>query len=135
MNVSEPGTALQDTLRRLQRVGQALRQGARYPSTPSLTALQNVFATLASHAAVRPRRCPAAYVLAWQYYLVDPQQPLSARAVRYLCWEPAVATDTRFQTYLDTAVGMLSSRSLQGLVWCCHMCWSPAFAAGAVAQW
>jgi hypothetical protein len=45
-----------------------------------------------------------------------------------------VATDARFQTYLDTAVGMLSSRSLQGLVWCCHMCWSPAFATGAVVQ-
>src|SRR5206468_1618944 len=44
------------------------------------------------------------------------------------------ATGARFQTYLDTEVGALSSRSLQGLVWCCHTCWSPAFAAGAVAQ-
>jgi len=68
------------------------------------------------------RRCPAAYVLDWQRYLLEPQQRLAPRAVRYLCWEPSVATDTRFQTYLDTEVGTLSSRSLQGLVWCCHTC-------------
>src|SRR5256885_17146165 len=120
MYVSEPGTALRDALRRLQGVAQTLRQSARQPSTAPLLALQNVIATLASSAAVRPRRCPAAYVLDWQRYLLDPQQRLASRAVRYLCWEPAVATETRFQTYLDAEVGALSARSLQGLVWCCH---------------
>jgi len=134
MRVSEPGTALRGALRRLQSVAQALRHGARQPSTSPLTALQNVIATLAAHAAVRPQRCPAAYVLDWQRYLLDSQQRLSPRAVRYLCWEPAVATEARFQTYLDAEVGALSTRSLQGLVWCCHTCWSPAFAAAAVAQ-
>lgn len=134
MSSSEPGTALRDALRRLQGVGQALRQSARQPYTSSLTSLQNVIATLASSAAIRLLRCPAAYVLDWQSYLLDPQRRLSPRAVRYLCWEPTVATEARFQTYLDAEVGALSSRSLQGLVWSCHTCWSPAFAAGTVAQ-
>lgn len=134
MHGSEPGTALRQALRRLHNVGQALRQGARQSSTPPLTTLQNIIATLGSRAAVRSLRCPAAYVLDWQQYLLDPQQRLSPRAVRYLCWEPAVATEARFQTYLDAEVGTLSSRSLQGLVWCCHTCWSPEFAAGAVAR-
>lgn len=133
MDVSEPGIALQAALRRLQTVARTLHQSARQPSTPPLTALQNIIATLGSRAAVRLRRCPAAYVLDWQRYLLDSQQRLSSRAVRYLCWEPAVATDARFQTYLDTEVGALSAQSLQGLVWCCHTCWSAAFAAGAVA--
>jgi EH_Signature domain len=134
MHASEPGSALRDALHRLKRVGQVLRQSALQPSTPPLTSLQHVIATLVSNAAVRPRPCPAAYVLDWQRYLLDPQQRLSPRAVRYLCWEPAVAMDARFQNYLDAEVGGLSSRSLQGLVWCCHTCWSPAFAAGAIAQ-
>ena len=134
MHDNEPGSASREALRRLKRVGQALRQSARQPSMPPLTSLQNVIATLVSNAAVRPRCCPAAYVLDWQRYLLDPQQRLSPRAVRYLCWEPAVAMDVRFQTYLDAEVGGLSSRSLQGLVWCCHTCWSPAFASGAMAQ-
>ncbi len=133
MDVSEPGTALRAALRRLQGVAQVLRQTALQSSTPPLTSLQNVIATLGPRMAVR-RRCPAAYVLDWQRYLLEPQQRLAPRAVRYLCWEPSVATDTRFQTYLDTEVGTLSSRSLQGLVWCCHTCWSPAFAASALAQ-
>jgi hypothetical protein len=134
MHGSEPGSALRDTLRRLQGVAQALRHSAQQLSMPPLTALQDVSVTLGARAALRRRRCPAAYVLDWQRYLLDPLQRLSPRAVRYLCWEPAVATDARFQTYLDTAVGALSSHALQGLVWCCHTCWSPAFAAGAVAQ-
>lgn len=134
MYVSEPGIALRAALRRLQGVGRLLRQSARPPSLPPLTALQNVIATLGARAAVRLRRCPAAYVLDWQRYLLEPQQRLSSRAVRYLCWEPAVATEARFQTYLDAEVGALGPQSLQGLVWCCHTRWSPAFAAGAVAQ-
>ena len=69
MYVSEPGTALRAALRRLQGVARALRQSARQPSTPPLTALQNVIATLGARAAVRLRRCPAAYVLDWQGYL------------------------------------------------------------------
>lgn len=133
MAVSEPGTALRDALRRLQSVAQALRHSVQQPYTRPLTSLQDVIATLGQSAAVRPRRCPAAYVVDWQRYLLDPQQSLSPRAVRYLCWEPAVATEARFQTYLDAEVGALSARSLQGLVWCCHTCWSPAFAAAAVA--
>lgn len=133
MDVREPGIALRAALRHLQGVARTLRQSARPPALPPLTALQNVIATLGSRAAVRLRRCPAAYVLDWHSYLRDPQQRLSPRAVRYLCWEPAVATDARFQTYLDAQGGTLGSQSLQGLVWCCHTCWSPAFAAGAVA--
>jgi hypothetical protein len=134
MDLSEPGAALQVALRRLQQTGQALRQQAQQAFVPTFPELQKVMATLIAQAAVRPRHCPAAYVLAWEYYLVDAQKPLSARAVRYLCWEPTVATTAHFQSYLDTEVGELSSRALQGLVWCCHTCWSPELAAGTVVR-
>lgn len=134
MSEPVPRGPLQQSLVRLQNVGRALRQESQQSFTPALADLQKVLATIISGVAGRPRHCPAAYVLAWEYYLVDRQQPLSARMVRYLCWEPPVATDLRFQTYLDDVVGALASRSLQGLVWCCHTYWSPAFAAGAVVQ-
>ncbi|MBM3224832.1 MAG: hypothetical protein FJZ47_13645 [Candidatus Tectomicrobia bacterium] len=134
MEAAETGVTLQQALRGLHQVGQALRREAQQPLTAAFPLLQNVLATLMAQAAVRPRHYPAAYVLAWEYYLVDPQQPLTTRMVRYLCWEPSVATDMRFQTYLDTVMGTLSSRVLQGLLWCCHMDWTPAFAAGEVVQ-
>lgn len=134
MNANEPGTALGHALHRLRGVGQALRQQAQQPFLPQLAALQQVIDTLSGGGALHLRRCPAAYVVDWQRYLLDPQQRLSSRAVRYLCWEPAVATGERFQAYLDGAGGASSAASLQGLVWCCHTCWSPAFAAGAVAR-
>ena len=53
MDVSEPGTALRAALRRLQGVAQVLRQTALQSSTPPLTSLQNVIATLGPRMAVR----------------------------------------------------------------------------------
>ena len=70
----------------------------------------------------------------WQQYLADPRQRLTPRALRYLCWEPQVATASRFQDCLDQSAGELSTRMLQGLVRSCHACWSPTFAAGGVAR-
>lgn len=134
MNAREPGTALSHAFQRLQRVGQSLHQQAQQPYTPQFMALQQVVDALSGRGALHLRRCPAAYVVDWQRYLLDPQQLLSSRAVRYLCWEPAVATDERFHAYLDATGGTASPASLQGLLWCCHTCWSPAFAAGAVAR-
>ena len=134
MTISEPGVALHAALRRLLQTGQELRHSAQQPLTPDFPGLRNLMAALTAQAAVRPRRCPASYRLAWESYLVDAQQPLSSRAVRYLSWEPTVATTERFQSYLDAEVGVLSARTLQGLVWCSHMCWSAEFAASAVAR-
>jgi EH_Signature domain len=45
-----------------------------------------------------------------------------------------VATESRFQAYLDQSAGELSARMLQGLVRSCHARWSPAFAAGAIVH-
>ncbi len=134
MATNEPGVALHAALRRLLQTGQELRNSAKQPLTPDFPGLRNLMAALTAQAAVRPRHCPASYRLAWESYLVDTQHPLSARAVRYLCWEPTVATTERFQHYLDAEVGVLSARTFQGLVWCCHMCWSAEFASSAVAR-
>lgn len=134
MPTQKPGTAFQAAFRRLQQVGRDLHHAAQPPAPPPLTALRQVLDDLVANAAQRLRRCPAGYVLDWHDYLQDAQRQLSPRAIRYLCWEPTVATDVRFLAYLDATMATLSSQALQGLVWCCHTCWSPTFAAGAVAQ-
>ncbi len=134
MDVHEPGAAFQQALTRLQSVGQALRQHSQPLVLPPLTALSKAIAALVPGMAGRALRCPAAYIVEWQRYVQDPQQYVSARAVRYLCWEPSVATEERFLSYLEHHVGAIGSRSLQGLVWSCHARWSGEFAAGAAVR-
>jgi hypothetical protein len=50
--------------------------------------------------------------------------------VRYLCWDPDVATDGRFLSYLDGEYADLNRWWLQGLVRSCHTYWSPEFVTG-----
>lgn len=132
MDAKEPGAVLQQALQRFQVVGRLLRQQTLV--IPPLLALDKAIAGLVPGMAGRALRCPADYVVAWQRYVLDPRQPVSARALRYLCWEPEVATEARFLHYLDTVIGTISTRSLQGLVWSCHARWSLEFAAGPIAQ-
>ena len=56
--------------------------------------------------------------------LSRPLTPLESRTIRYLCWEPKVATDPNFIVFLSGSEGHLSARSIQGLVRCCHSLWS-----------
>src|SRR2546428_8765200 len=84
---------------------------------------------LCGHAVVRRPTCWTGSVTSWTRSSACRLAPCGISG-----WEPAAAMDTRFQTYLDAEMGGLSSRSLQGLVWCCHTCWSPAFASGTIAQ-
>ncbi|MGD0076214.1 MAG: EH signature domain-containing protein, partial [Candidatus Binataceae bacterium] len=73
------------------------------------------------------------YKQQWQDFIEKRRDNLEPRAVRYLCWEPDIATDLRFQKYLNRLESDLSARSLQGLVRSCHARWSSDFAGGAVA--
>ena len=68
------------------------------------------------HGGTRPAGSKEAYRQEWQRYLADPRQRLTPRALRSLCWEPDVATISRFHEYLDEHVVVLSRRMLPG--WC-----------------
>lgn len=83
--------------------------------------------------AAKPPRPPEDYRQQWQDFIDKRRDSLEPRTVRYLCWEPDIATDPRFQKYLDRLETDLSARSLQGLVRSCHARWSPDFAGGSVA--
>lgn len=134
MSTSEPGAAFQGAIRRLRRAAQDLGQQAQQPYKPILTTLLQALTSLVPRLAVQQRRCPEAYVEDWQHFLRRRQQPLPIRTIRFLCWEPTVATDERFHAYLENEVKDLSARSLRGLVWSCHSRWSQEFATSAVVQ-
>jgi hypothetical protein len=134
MNSETPGSILLDALNGLESVARMLQQTAQYQYEPRLERLQHVVDSLGLTTTARPPRATDEYMHDWQGYLADPRQCLTPRALRYLCWEPRVATDSRFQDCLDHSAGELSARMLQGLVRSCHVCWSPTFAAGAVAR-
>ena len=134
MNADVSGSTLLDALNGLESIARALHGAAQHQPTPRLERLQRVVESLGLTTTVRPPRGSDEYLRDWHRYLADPRQSLTHRALRYLCWEPDVATESHFQAYLDQNAGELSTRMLQGLVRSCHMRWSPTFAAGAVAR-
>jgi hypothetical protein len=71
------------------------------------------------------------YIRQWNDFLARRVGEVSRGTVRYLCWEPNVATSKRFLDYLDSSGFELGARSIQGLVRSCHARWSYDFASGA----
>ena len=113
-----------------------LYRAAQHQYEPRLERLQHAVESLGLTTTARPPRGSDEYLRDWKRYLADPRQRLTQRALGYLCWEPDVATASRFQDCLDQGVGELSTRMLQGLVRSCHVRWSqPLAAGGAVARY
>jgi hypothetical protein len=124
---------LLDELRSLSDVAKALEREVR-SSNPDLSHIfKNLEAAvlgLGQGKAARSLHCPEEYVNRWKTYIQNEDEQLENRAVRYLCWQPEIATSQRFQHYLDQDRIHLNARALQGLVRCCHAQWSPEFARG-----
>jgi hypothetical protein len=123
---------LLDGLRSLSEVAHALEREVRRPSPDLSQTFKNLQASvlgLGQAKAAKSLHCPEEYVNQWKTYLQNDEAQLEARAVRYLCWEPQIATSQRFQYYLDRDHIDLNARALQGLVRCCHAQWSREFAS------
>lgn len=137
MMSNEPGNELLEALRGLEAAARDLRQDVDQP-LPSgkapLQRLEAVIKSLGQEKPARPLRCPEEYVQQWKEVWEGRRERLEDRAVRYLCWEPDVATDPRFQAYLDLEQVDPGSRSLQGLVRACHARWSSEFLEGPVIK-
>lgn len=80
----------------------------------------------------RPLISPKEYKNQWELYLNRKCLSLELRAIRYLCWEPDIATDSRFQHIIDTENVRMSAQSLQGLVRSCHARWTESFSNGSL---
>jgi hypothetical protein len=134
MNSDGTGSTLLEALYGLESTARALHRAAQHQYKPRLERLQHAVESLGLTTTAMPPRGSDGYLRDWQRYLAEPRQRLTPRALRYLCWESKVATESRFQDCLDQSAGELSTRMLQGLVRSCHARWSPTFAAGAVAR-
>jgi hypothetical protein len=99
----------------------------------ALKRLSALIATIGRDKPVKLRHCPEEYRTQWQQFVSGNRRELELRAVRFLCWEPNVATDLRFHDFLDRAHIALGSRALQGLVRTCHQEWSRELAYGPVS--
>ena len=126
---------LADSLRSLQIFARELAQRVNNPSQEPQQYLTNLRKVVNALGQVKPARsiyCPEEYVKQWKDFQVDQAQPLQRRAIRYLCWQPDVATSQPFQYFLDRNQIDVNARSLQGLVRSCHARWSPEFAKSQV---
>lgn len=133
MTARESGAELLDVVQGLRTVVRRLVQESARPPEARMPRLEVAIGSLGQAKLAKRVRCPEEYVQQWEELLHGPRERLEPRAVRYLCWEPDVATDSRFQNYLDREKVGLSPRSLQGLVRACHARWSSALATGQVA--
>ncbi len=136
MEASPANTDLLEALASLRAANHSLAQEIEQPfagipiDNPRLKA---TIESLGSEQTAKPPPPPEDYKRQWQEFIDKRRDRLEPRTVRYLCWEPDIATDLRFQKYLDGLESDLSARSLQGLVRSCHARWSSDFAGGAVA--
>ena len=94
----------------------------------NLKNLQSAVLNLGQAKAAKSLHCPDEYVGQWKQHLENEEVRIEGRALRYLCWQPEIATSQRFQYYLDLNNIELNARPLQGLVRCCHARWSLEFA-------
>lgn len=133
MNSDKPGATLFEALDGLASAGYALHRAAQHQYETRLGPLQRSVESLGLTTTAHPPRGSDEYLQDWHRYLNDPQQRLTPRALRYLCWESEVAITNPFQDYLEQDVEKLSTRMLQGLVHSCHARWSVTLVAGAIA--
>lgn len=136
MAIDDPPADLLSALESLKIVARELKQEIEQPSSRRNSPLERLRVAINTLGQIKPARrvvVPQDYLRQWQEFLAGERERLEPRAVRYLCWEPEVATNERFQDYLDREHTDLSARSLQGLVRSCHARWSSTFATGPVA--
>jgi hypothetical protein len=93
-----------------------------------LARLASVVRELQEPGELRPPKCPPDYLKLWSQYCQGEDVDLSPRALRSLCWDPAVALDDRFPAALSR-LEKLRPRDLQALVHSLHLAWSRVVAA------
>lgn len=96
---------------------------------PMKACLGNLQATVDSIGSAFPRH-PVAhprYAVEWSRFLDGKRKDLDGATARYLCWEPDIATSSRFLTYLSGCDMKLTRRPLAGLVRSCHQRWQDLF--------
>lgn len=127
------GASLAESLKILRVTLQALRVQLSLPSVPAESRFPNLLAVVDSLDHARPlKSISSAPECAgqWHEVLIGKRRNLEPRAIRSLCWEPAVATSQAFQSFLNRTKYVPNAQALQGMINCCHARWSRELAVG-----
>lgn len=93
------------------------------PIDEIISPLRVISSSVGNNKPYKPMFVPEEYKQQWKDYLSTHRVP-EIRALRFLCWEPGIASDKRFIECLCHEDFSLSARSLQGIVRACHSRWS-----------
>ena len=85
MNADVSGSTLLDALNGLESIARALHGAAQHQPAPRLERLQHAVESLGLTTTARPPRGSDEYLRAWERYLADPRQPLTASAPWATC--------------------------------------------------
>jgi len=121
VDLDESLKVLESCLQDLQRKSEEQRR--RNAVAPRLEKLEEMIADLGTNRPARPVTCPEEYKALWEEYLAGKPMDLAIGAIRFLAWDPAVATGTRFLELLTQKVPQPTARMLQGLVNSLHQAW------------
>jgi hypothetical protein len=132
MTQAVPGAALSESLDVLRLSLHALKAELQLPAVSMESCFRNLIGVikgLEQTKVAKPASNTTEYVDQWNEILDGHRQNLEPRAIRSLCWNPAIATDQAFQYFLAQTQHVPSAQSLQGMICCCHSRWSRELAA------
>jgi hypothetical protein len=133
-----PNFDLSESLNGLQAALRALKAELALPPISVESQFRHLSAVVKALGQTKPTR-PILnvdeYLEQWNEVSSGKRTNLESRAIRSLCWNPAVATDKSFSHFLDLVKYIPNSHSLQGLICSAHARWSRDFARSeAVAR-
>jgi hypothetical protein len=129
--VQESGEISLDDLNLLiRKTGSEMRRFVKSLSAqPADTLFQNLRTTIEKIGSSPVRRPPPLerYMLQWSDFGSGKIKDLDRGTMRYLCWEPDIATSNQFLVHLESSGMELTRRPLEGLVRSCHSKWEGSF--------
>jgi hypothetical protein len=127
MTEAASGTSLTESLGVLRLALHALRAEIQLPAVTVESRFRNLSAVIKGLEQTKrpnPVSNTTEYIEQWNEVVAGRRIDLAPRAIRSLCWNPAIATDTAFQHFLARTQHVPRAQSLQGMICSCHARWS-----------
>ena len=127
MSDAGTGAVLTESLASLQAALYMIRAELSHPAfsvESRLRKLSAIVNELDQPKRVRPVPVAIEYVNQWNEILAGRRSNMESRAIRSLCWNPVIATDRAFQSFLVGTQYVPNAQSLQGMICSCHARWS-----------
>jgi hypothetical protein len=137
MTHAGPGADLAESLKVLQLTLHALKAELALPAVSVEFRLRNLsgaIKSLGQTKPVKPILNTTEYVDQWNEVFTGRRENLEPRAIRSLCWNPAIATDQSFQNFLARTQHVPRAQSLQGMICSCHARWSRELALSVAVE-